>query len=134
MKKMLINLVLALAIGIPSIVLTGTMTKPLWAQATTLITTTTQPVTWNTTSSVSVTNAGTSLLIAANPYRKGLIIQNTSTLYNVYIDNYSPVTATSGLILYPGNNLTLTGAVPGGAWYGLGSSSVAAIVQVKDAQ
>ena len=133
MKKMLINLVLALAIGIPSIVLTGTMTKPLWAQATTLITTTTQPVTWNTTSSVSVTNAGTSLLIAANPSRKGLIIQNESTLYYVCFGTNSPVSCTTSLQLPPGGSMTLTQAVPSNAWYGIGTSSVASVVVVQEA-
>jgi len=134
MKKMLINLVLALAIGIPSIVLTGTMTKPLWAQATTLITTTTQPVAWNTSSAVSVTNAGTSLLIAANPNRKGLIIQNTSALYGVCIGTNTPVSCSASLQLPAGGNMTLTQAVPSNAWYGIGTSSVAATVVSKDAQ
>ena len=158
MKKLIEVAVL----GLMLLAITAPITKPIWAQfkpqgtivqgvtpalgvvpvqvnssgvvQTNIASSSAQPVTWGTTSSVSVTNAGTVQLLPANANRKGLIIQNTSTLYNVYIDNYSPVTATSGLTLYPGNNLTLTTAVPSGAWYALGSSATAAVVQAKEAQ
>jgi len=92
-----------------------------------------QPVTWNALISTVVSTTVTSQLIAANASRKGLMIQNESTLYTLWIDNYSPVVAGAALQIPPGNNMTLTQAVPSGAWYGIMSGGSATVV-AKDAQ
>ena len=160
--KLRTKLIEVAVLGLMLLAITAPITKPIWAQfkpqgtivqgvtpslgvvpmsvdasgvvQTNITGTSAQPVTWNTASAVSVTNAGTSLLIAANPSRKGLIIQNTSTLYGVCIGTNTPVSCSASLQLPAGGNMTLTQAVPSNAWYGIGTSSVAATVVSKDAQ
>lgn len=77
-----------------------------------------------TFSSVSTTNAATTQLLPANTARKALVIQNTSTAYNLYVGTTSPVSATSGLTLVPGASFFVTSNVPTNTWYALGTSSV----------
>lgn len=162
MKMLHKRLIEVAVLGLMLLVITAPVTKRVWSQfkpqgtivqgvtpslgvvpmsvdasgvvQTNITSTSAQPVTWNAASAVSVTNAGTSLLIAANTSRKGLIIQNESTLYYICFGTNSPVSCTTSLQLAPGANMTLTQAVPSNAWYGIGTSSVAATVVSKDAQ
>lgn len=91
------------------------------------------PVTASYTfSTVAVTNAGTFSLVAANTSRKGLLIQNNSTLYNIYVGTTSPVTSTSGITLVPGASFFSTYNPPSNAFFALGTSSVAATTQVGE--
>lgn len=86
-----------------------------------------------TFSSVAVT-AATKQITGVSTSRKALLVQNNSTLYNMYIGNASPVTATSGFTLVPGASFFATQAVPSSAWYVLGTSSVTGTVQIGEAQ
>ena len=87
-----------------------------------------------TFSTVAVTNAGTFALTPANTSRKAILVQNNSTVYNIYVGTTSPVTSTSGITLVPGASFFTSNNAPSNAFYALGTSSVAATTQVGEGQ